>query len=203
MSVLEPTQTQVAPIQNTPQDNLNGQSVYNNATVSMQPSTVQPQLNPVEAIPPTPVNEQLLAKVIPAGAEKLSSGVYVIFHKLNRSISTDLTIKTFNNVNLDKKGRLVADNLSTKDQMNMAKSISEYHSTLIMQGVELVGEIDDYEDEIELPENWVKKLFRTGLVNEKYYDVSDPDDIKFLFLRYYAFRNEDDWSLLSQNTLST
>ncbi len=204
MSVLEPTQV-ATPVQAepTPTYNLNGQAAQTETVAQAPQSTVHPQAQPIEQVQATPVNEELLSKTIPEDAEQLSSGVYVIFNRLNRSISTDLTIKTFNNVNLDKKGNLVTDSLSTKDQMNMAKSISDYHSTLIMQGVELVGEIEDYAEKLELPANWTKKLFRTGLVNEKYYDVSDEDDVKFLFLRYYAFQSEDDWSLLSQRTLNT
>src|SRR5687768_2114350 len=140
MSVLEPTQvaTQVQ-AEPTPVYNLNGQAAQTDTVAQAPQSTVQTQAQPVEQVQATPVNEELLSQVIPADAEQLSSGVYVIFNRLNRSISTDLTIKTFNNVNLDKKGNLVTDSLSTRDQMNMAKSISDYHSTLIMQGVELVG----------------------------------------------------------------
>lgn len=187
MSVLDP-QTHVAqlPVQNIP--------VVNGNVVATEPTV------PVQT---TPVVEEAPAKVIPPEAVQLSSGVYVIFHRLNRSISTDLTIKTFNNVNLDKKGNLVTDNLNTKDQMNMARSISEYHSTLIMQGVDLWGDVEDYREQLGLPQNWVKALFRSGLINDKYYDLSDPDDVEFLFLRYYAFQDENDWALLSQNTLNT
>jgi hypothetical protein len=193
---------QTAPVANptqAPNTPFNGQGVYSEATTEAVTSTVQTQaVEAEESVPKLPSGT-----VIPSEATQLSSGVYVLFTRLNRSISTDLTIKTFNNVNVDKKGNLITDNLSTKDQMNMAKSISEYHSTLIMQGVELVGEIEDYSEKLELPENWVKKLFRTGLVDQRYYDVNDPDDVEFLFLRYYAFQNEEDWALLSQKTLNT
>lgn len=195
VALQESTQTVIPAQAELTPSYVNGQVAQVAGVETVPQSTVQPQAT--EPVQTTPVN------VIPENAEKLSSGVYVIFNKLNRSISTDLTIKTFNNVNLDKKGNLVTDNLSTKDQMNMAKSISEYHSTLIMQGVELVGDVDDYAEQLDLPDNWVKKLFRTGLVDQRYYDVNDPDDVKFLFLRYYAFQNEEDWALLSQRTLNT
>lgn len=197
MSVAQPqvTQAQAEAIRNYP--------VGQTFTTINEP--VQPEVAPV--LQEETSQDQLPVPgkpfPIPEDAAQLSSGVWVVFNRLNRSISTDLTIKTFNNVNLDKKGNLVTDNLNTKDQMNMAKSISEYHSTLIMQGVELVGTVDDYREQMDLPDNWVKKLFRTGLVNEKYFDVTDEDDVEFLFLRYYAFQSEDDWALLSQRTLNT
>lgn len=201
MSVViqEPTQVATNPVYqtNNPLYSVNGQATQ--AGVAELPMSQVPQTQ----VEPVQVNPTVPARFIPEEAVQLSSGVYVIFNKLNRSISTDLTIKTFNNVNLDKKGKLVSDNLSTKEQMNMAKSISDYHSTLIMQGVQLWGEVEDYKEEFDLPSNWLRMLFRTGLINDKYYDENDPDDVKFLFLRYYAFQSEDDWATLSQNTLNT
>jgi len=157
-------------------------------------TTLVAQASAQESITPTKTKEL----VIPSNAVKLSSGVYVTFKKIPSSKSTDIMLKAFTKANLDKNGNLITDNLAPKDQIALIKNISEYHTSLITWGVELVGEPEDYYAVLDIESDWLRRLIRTNLIDADLYDLDKQSEVNFIFLRYQAFGNEEDWTLLSE-----
>lgn len=137
------------------------------------------------------------ALTIPSNATELSNGVYVIFTEIPGDKKSEILLKAFAKANLDKKGNLITDNLGPKEQIMLAKNVSDYHTALITWGVELVGTPEDYFDKLGLSGNWLNKLIRSGFIDSDLYDFSDPSEVAFIFLRYAAFNSDKDWQLLS------
>lgn len=128
----------------------------------------------------------------------LSTGVKVVFNKLSRQKSQELVVATFKASKLDKKGNLTGEDAS--QNLKTADNLLQYHNTLIANGVTLVGKIEDYS---QIDSKWLKKLQRSNFVNIANFDLTDEDDVVFLFLRYEAFVTEEDWKLLSEQVLNT
>lgn len=129
----------------------------------------------------------------------LSSGVKVIFSRIPESIATDVMVHSFSELKFDNKGNL-KDTNRLDEQLNAAAKIQSYHNKLIAYGVTLVGNIDDYTNNPEIGTKWLSKLKRAE-VDLSRYDLNDEDDLQFIFLRHYAFKNATDFEALSKNTL--
>jgi len=156
-----------------------------------QPQVVQAQVEEKSAYDP--------AK---DGYEELSSGVWVKFKKISTNLQQDLTVRLYAKANIGKDGQIIVDNLNTSQQIELARTISEYNAVLINNGVILLGRPSDYYETVGIKPNWVNKLVRTGMVDSQLYDLADEDDVAVLFLQHHAFQSAEDWALLSTRLLS-
>lgn len=180
-------------------DNLNTTQVIDSTQVAAPVYVQQPQVQ-IEQVPQ--VIEHLKPEPeLPEDVKKLSTGVLVRFKKLDATRARDLMVKTFTSTNMDSKGNLNTDKLSTTQQIALARNVTEYHTALIDNGVELVGNREDYYNELNITSTWVKRLRRSGLLDVELYDFEDETDLDVLFLRYQAFQSEDDWQLLSSELI--
>ncbi len=130
----------------------------------------------------------------------LSTGIKVNFSRLPPNINQDVVLATFGGMKFDKEGKL-KDTSDTTENIKTATKVMKYHSTLITWGVELVGTISEYVEQGFVPKKWLKLLQQSEILDLSKYDFDDEDDIKFLFLRYYAFKSQDDWALLSSQVV--
>lgn len=130
----------------------------------------------------------------------LSSGVKVQFKLLPQSISQEIMVDVFQNTKLDAKGNIL-ESKSQTDNIALAGRVLEYHSKLISFACSLYGDISDYIDLPTVGKNWLRKLVRGKMIDTDLYDLEDIDDLEFIFMRYYAFVNEDDWRILSERAL--
>lgn len=129
----------------------------------------------------------------------LSSGVKVEFTRIPEAIATDVMVHSFRDLKFDAKGQL-KDTQRLDEQLDAAAKIQQYHNKLIAYGVELIGEIDDYTGTPEIGTKWLQKLKRAE-VNLERYDLLDESDLRFIFLRHYAFKSAQDFEALSKYTL--
>ncbi len=129
----------------------------------------------------------------------LSSGVKVIFNRIAESTATEVMVNSFANMKFDKKGNLV-DATKVDEQLEAASKIQNYHNKLIAFGVELAGTIDEYTILPGIGRNWLSKL-KYSDTNLTKFDLNDEEDLKFLFLRYYAFKAASDFEALSKYTI--
>lgn len=129
----------------------------------------------------------------------LSSGVKVEFTRIPESIATDVMVHSFSDLKFDKNGQL-KDTQKLDEQLAAAAKIQSYHNKLIAYGVTLVGSIEDYTNVPEIGTKWLSKLKRADVDLSKY-DLTDDDDLEFIFLRHYAFKSAADFEALSRFTL--
>ncbi len=147
------------------------------------------------------VEAKVADEVVPSNVEVLSTGIRVQFIKMLPSyIGQGIVINSFNDLNVDKNGR-VRDDLSSGDQLKVAKKLYDFNAALLLHGLN--------EDCIKiydsLPENkrWLNVMKMNPLITSAHPFVNFDDELhqNFLFLFYIAFVNEDDWGLLSKHLL--
>jgi hypothetical protein len=127
---------------------------------------------------------------------KLSTGIEVRFVPLETNEIQDLVLTSFSGMNLQ--------NMDENEVLQKGDKIVRYNTALIQEGVYLVGNLDAAISELGLSNNWIKKLLRSGKVlDPQYYDLNDERDREILFLRYHAFKTEDDFAALSENVLNS
>lgn len=127
---------------------------------------------------------------------QLSTGVLVRFHTIPSTIAQEIVTSIFEDTQLTSDGR-IRENLSQSEQLALASSMMDLNSALISAGgVELVSELPK-------DNSWLDALSLNPVIARKHprIDFNRPNHIKFLFLRYEAFDSEDDWAMLSQNTI--
>jgi hypothetical protein len=127
-------------------------------------------------------------------AVTLSTGVEVRFEDLNQNTIQDLVLTSFSGMNLQK--------MDQDEVLQHGDKLVRYNTTLIQEGVYLVGSLEDAIKTIGLSANWMKQLLRSGkVVDAQYYDLDDDRDKEILFLRYHAFKTEEDFAKLTEYTL--
>ena len=129
----------------------------------------------------------------------LSSGVKVVFTRIPESIATDVMVNSFKHLKFDDKGNL-KDTKNVTEQLEAASKIQKYHNKLIAFGVSLVGEISDYVELAGIGDNWLNKL-KYAETDLSAFDLTDTNDLTFIFLRHYGFKSPEDFEALSKNTL--
>jgi len=126
----------------------------------------------------------------------LSTGVQVVFQPMSQNEVQDLVLASFSGMNLNK--------MKEEDVLQHGDKILRYNTTLIQDGVHLVGGLDTAIKTLGLSKNWVKQLLRSGKVlDADLYDLDDERDQEILFLRFYGFKTEGDFQVLTEKLLST
>lgn len=134
----------------------------------------------------------------------LSTGIVLTFNPLPARRAQDLMLQLTKSQLMDSKGNVIdtanVDNLPVEDQMLLVDSIMSIVEDIIwMDGVV----------EVTLPKDdgWSRSLKRLSFV-KSYFDKNelanlnnDPELKRFLFLRYVAIGNDDDFNVILNNTL--
>lgn len=134
----------------------------------------------------------------------LSTGIALTFNPIPTRRAQDLMLQLTKSQLVDNKGNVIdtnnVDNLPVEDQMALVDSIMAIVEDIIwMEGVV----------EVTLPENdsWSRSLKRLSFVKSQF-DKSelvnldnDPELKRFLYLRYIAIGNDDDFNVILNNTL--
>ena len=127
---------------------------------------------------------------------ELSTGVLVRFNDIPNTIAQEIVTSIFEDTQLKADGT-IRENLSQTEQLALASAMMDLNSALISAGgVELVSDLPNSED-------WLDKHLLNPVVMRKHprLDLTKHTHIVFLYLRYEAFNTEEDWALLSQNTI--
>lgn len=162
-------------------------------TQNYQPVSIMP--NHSQYVQEVAVIENVNTQQIDTRVRTLSSGVKVRFGMLPASIKQKVTVAIFENTKL-KNGQIVV-NSDSNDQLKLAAKVMEYHDALISWGVELVDDIDYYVNAGVVDKRWEKRLVQSGIAK-----IEDDLDREFAFLRYIAFADEADWTLLGEMLMS-
>lgn len=134
----------------------------------------------------------------------LSTGIALTFNPIPTRRAQDLMLQLTKSQLMDSKGNVIdtnnVDNLPVEDQMALVDSIMSIVEDIIwMEGVVEVTLPDD--------DGWSRSLKRLSFV-KAHFDKdelanldSDPELKRFLYLRYVAIGNDDDFNVILNNTL--
>ncbi len=124
----------------------------------------------------------------------LSTGIEVSFTPIPQNAVQDLVLASFSGMDLN--------NMAEGDVLKHGDKILRYNTTLIQEGVYLVTPLVDAIKTLGLSNNWLKALLRSGKVLDiDLYDKDDNRDKEILFLRFHAFKTEDDFKILTEKLL--
>lgn len=124
----------------------------------------------------------------------LSTGIEVSFTPIPQNAVQDLVLASFSGMDLN--------NMGEGDVLKHGDKILRYNTTLIQEGVYLVTPLVDAIKMLGLNNNWFKALLRSGKVLDiDLYDRDDNRDKEILFLRFHAFKTEDDFKILTEKLL--
>lgn len=140
--------------------------------------------------------------VLPENVVTLTSGVKVQFLKpLPSAIAQNIVIASFNDMNIGDDGR-VRDNMSSQEQLAVAKKMYDYNAALLINGL-VKGCIKVY-PEMPTDTKWLKtyKLNPLISVNHPYLNFDDETDVEFLYLFYEGFIADTDYQILSDKLLN-
>ncbi len=153
----------------------------------------QPVQQPIPVAPPVEVVDPTITT--------LSTGVKVRIAPVPQRFLTEGMIHIFQSAKLDKDGNIITEGADVSSQLALANQIQRHHETLLSFGVTLVGKISDYYG-VGIPRNWLNQLTRSGIDLSKY-DLSDTDDIDFVFLRHFAFASDNDWAVWNSKAVAS
>lgn len=143
-----------------------------------------------------------VAEVVePDNVFTLTSGVQVQFlGKLPSNVSQRLVINAFSGANISSDGR-VRDNMSNSEQLALAKKMFDYNAALILHGLRTKS-LDLYGG-YPADDEWLQVMLIDPMVEANHPNISinNPLHKKFLFLFYYGFLEDEDWSLLQNQLL--
>ncbi len=162
------------------------------------------QAQPVQQVQPPvqqPVPVAPPLEVVDPSVTKLSTGVKVRIAPIHQRFLTQGMVNIFQSAKLDKDGNIITEGADVSSQLALANQIQRHHETLLSFGVTLVGKISDYYG-VGIPRNWLNQLTRSGIDLSKY-DLSDTDDIDFVFLRHFAFASDNDWAVLNSKAVAS
>ena len=138
----------------------------------------------------------------------LSTGIEVKFNRLSASEAQDLIVAMVEKVTITEDGEVVTDDMSMDDQIDFAKMVTDAHDRILIAGM-----LDEDNPPVELvsklprDNGWLKILFMRKDVREKLSPFTYEDAIKdkkiktFVYLRYMAFKSQEDWELITTKTL--
>lgn len=138
----------------------------------------------------------------------LSSGVEVKFNRLPPNDAQDLVVAMIEKVTLTEDGEVITDDMTMDDQIDFAKMVSDAHDRILIAGM-LTDENPPVELVSKLPKdnNWLKVLFMRPDVKNKLSPFTYDDAVKdkkiktFVYLRYMAFKSQEDWEKITTQTL--
>lgn len=140
-------------------------------------------------------------EVLPDNVTVLSSGVAVVINEDGADeLSRDMILKIFQAVKIDGKGNVIQTE-SVSDNIKAASSIQLLQDSLLGNFVTLYRTISEEVELGNVPANWKTKLRRTPILTVEY-DFNDPDDVTFMFLKFFAFKTPEDWAILTERTFS-
>lgn len=134
----------------------------------------------------------------------LSSGVKITFNPIPNRRAQDLMLQLTKSQLVDSKGNVIdtnnVDALAVEDQMSLVESIMAIVEDIIwMDGVLEVVIPDD--------DSWSRSLKRLSFVKSQFDKDelknldNDPELKRFLYIRYIAISNDDDFNMILNNTL--
>jgi len=171
-----------------------------NSHVQVTPTTTLPTSNVPPTVPPNIQGEVLPEKtyVVPS-IVTLSTGFTVQFHVLPKPISDEFVTTIFNATELDEDNNIRVDSNDKNEQIRIATKFMTLNTSIIgAGGVTLV-------DDLPPDEQWLDQIIYAPTIMEKYPHINVAKlrdrDKRFLFLRYFAFADED-LSLLSEKCLN-
>lgn len=125
----------------------------------------------------------------------LSTGVEVKFVPLAANEVQDLVLASFSGMNLNA--------MQGDEVLAHGEKILRYNTTLIQDGVFLVKPLSEVVADLKLEAKWLQKLLRSGKVlDTNLYNLSDERDREILFLRFHAFKTEEDFKLLTEKLMA-
>lgn len=124
----------------------------------------------------------------------LSTGVEVKFVPLAANEVQDLVLASFSGMNLNA--------MQSDEVLAHGDKILRYNTTLIQDGVFLVKPLNEVVADLKLESKWLQKLLRSGkILDANLYDLNDERDREILLLRFHAFKNEEDFKLLTEKLM--
>lgn len=154
-------------------------------------------------VPTPPVAVKVAEEVEPDNVFTLTSGVKVQFNgKLPANVSQRLVISAFSGANINADGR-VRENMTSTEQLALADKMFNYNAALILHGLrtKVLDLYGGYPDGNE----WFEVMQIDPMVEENHPNINlgnpSPLQKKFLFLFYYGFAEDEDWSLLQNQLL--
>lgn len=140
---------------------------------------------------------------LPDNVVTLSSGIKVQFHgKLPSGIAQQIVVTTFSDANLQEDGT-VNDDLTSIEQLKLAKKMFNYNHTIISFGT--MYDLLNLYDKLPRNSKWMRALALNPMIIEAHpkLDLTEQTDIEFVYLCYFVFRNQEDWDLLSNQLLDS
>jgi hypothetical protein len=156
----------------------------------------------VEVVAAVPAKSKAVEEVVPDNVFTLSSGIRVQFVKpLPQSIRQALVISSFNDMNLDSTGR-VRDNLSSTEQLGVAKKMYDFNGALIVNGL-MSGSLKLY-DGLPAGDDWLDQFLINPLIQTMHPFINFEKKLhrEFLYLFHNGFLVEEDFTLLSSHLLN-
>jgi len=153
------------------------------------------QTNPVEIIKEQtdvdnslPITPKAEAPTIIDDVSELSNGTLVRFKVLPQHIAQKALAMMLSHVKRTRDGIEV----TSGKEINAVTDIIKYHDTLVLMGVELVGDVEDTISEDQREE--------IGIMTGN--SLHSKRMLSYYYLRYFGFTSEDDFELLSTKLLS-
>jgi len=171
-----------------------------NSHVQVTPTTVLPTSN-VQPTLPNNVQEVPVPEpnFVDPNIVTLSTGFTVKFNVLPKPISDEFVTTIFNATELDEDNNIRIDSNDKNEQIRVATKFMTLNTSIIgAGGVKLL-------DELPPEEQWLDQVIYAPTIMEKYPHINTSKlrqrDKEFLFLRYFAFADED-LALLSEKCLN-
>lgn len=138
----------------------------------------------------------------------LSTGTQVKFNKMPAGEAQDLVIELMEKISLTETGEIITTDMTLEDQVEFAQVVQTAHDKILIAGM-LSPDNPPVALVSKLPTNdmWLKVLLMRKDVREKLSaftveQITKDKTIKtFLFLRYMAFKTQEDWELITTKTL--